>query len=67
VLSALAIYLFRNLIITLAGFPFLFPSLLDLLPLALGGMAVVLIGITIAALIPALRVSRQDPALAMRE
>jgi putative ABC transport system permease protein len=67
VLSALAIYLFRNLIVTLAGFPFLFPSLLDLLPLALGGMAVVLIGITIAALIPALRVSRQDPALAMRE
>ncbi len=52
---------------TSIGFPFLFPSLLDLLPLALGGLAVVLLGVTIAALIPALRVSRQDPALAMRE
>jgi putative ABC transport system permease protein len=67
VLAAFAIYLFRNLIVTSIGFPFLFPALLDLLPLALGGLAVVLLGVTIAALIPALRVSRQDPALAMRE
>ncbi len=67
VLAAFAIFLFRNLIVTAIGFPFLFPALLDLLPLALGGMAIVLIGITVAALIPALRVSRQDPALAMRE
>ena len=44
VLAALAIYLFRNLIVTSVGFPFLFPSLLDLLPLALGGLAVVLLG-----------------------
>jgi putative ABC transport system permease protein len=66
-LSALAIYLFRDLIVTLIGFPFLFPSLPALLPLVLGGMTVALIGITIAALIPAVRVSRQDPALAMRE
>jgi putative ABC transport system permease protein len=42
VLAAFAIYLFRNLIVTSIGFPFLFPSLLDLLPPALGGMAIVL-------------------------
>ncbi len=66
-LSALAIYLFRDLIVTTIGFPFLFPSLPTLLPLVLGGMVVALCGITVAALIPAFRVSRQDPALAMRE
>jgi putative ABC transport system permease protein len=66
-ISALAIYLFRDWIVTLIGFPFLFPSPLVLLPLVAGGMAVALIGITFAALIPAVRVSRQDPALAMRE
>jgi putative ABC transport system permease protein len=67
VLSALATYLFRDLIVTVIGFPFLFPSLPALFPLVIGGMAVALLGITIAALIPAFRISRQDPALAMRE
>ena len=67
VLSALATYLFRDLIVTVIGFPFLFPSLPALFPLVIGGMTVALLGITIAALIPAFRISRQDPALAMRE
>jgi putative ABC transport system permease protein len=66
-LSALALYLFRDLIVTSIGFPFLYPSLLALLPLILGGVVVALLGVMIAALLPALRVSRQDPALAMRE
>jgi putative ABC transport system permease protein len=67
VLAALATYLFRDLIVTMIGVPFLYPSLPALLPIVIGGMVVALLGITIAALIPAFRISRQDPALAMRE
>ncbi len=66
-LAALALYLFRNLIVSSIGFPFLYPALPALLPLIMGGLAAALLGVTIAALLPALRISRQDPALAMRE
>jgi putative ABC transport system permease protein len=66
-LAALAVSLFRNLLVTSLGIPFLLPSLPGLLVLVTGGLAVALLSVALAALIPAYRISRQDPAVAMRE
>lgn len=65
--AGLAIYLFRPLIIGLLGTPFLFPALPGLLALGLGALALALVGVVLAALVPALRISFQDPAISMRE
>ena len=67
VVSSLAVYLFRTLIVDLMGFPFLFPAPLQLAGLGLGALVLALLGVTLAALIPALRISLQDPAISMRE
>jgi putative ABC transport system permease protein len=64
---SLAVYLFRDLIIGMLGVPFLFPGIPQLLLLGLGALALVLLSVTAAALLPTLRISVQDPALAMRE
>jgi putative ABC transport system permease protein len=66
-LAALVLYLFRNLIVASLAMPFRIPSLLSLLALAAGGLAVALAGVALAVLLPALRASRLDPAVAMRE
>lgn len=66
-LAILIVYLFRNLIISSLGVPFLLPSPLSLLVLTLGGLAIALAGVTLAAFVPAFTTSRQDPAVAMRE
>lgn len=66
-LSGLATHLFHNLIVRTLGIPFLLPSILDFATLVVGGLALALASVTVAALVPALRVSYQDPALAMRE
>jgi putative ABC transport system permease protein len=65
--AGLALYLFRPLIIVLLGTPFLFPDLLGLAALGLGALLLALVGVVLAALVPALRISRQDPAISMRE
>ena len=65
--AGLALYLFRPLIIGLLGTPFLFPDLLGLAALGLGALLLALLGVVLAALVPALRISRQDPAISMRE
>ena len=66
-LAGLATFLFRDLLVRSLGIPFLFPSLPSLATLVGGGLVLALSGVTLAAFIPAYRVSRQDPALAMRE
>jgi putative ABC transport system permease protein len=66
-LAALAVFLFRDLIVRVMGAPFLFPSSLSLLGLILGSLALTLASVTLAALVPALRISRQEPAVSMRE
>ena len=66
-LACLATFLFRDLLVRSLGIPFLFPSMLSLVTLVGGGLVLALSGVTLAAFIPAYRVSRQDPALAMRE
>ena len=66
-LAALATYLFRNLLVISLGVPFLLPSFPSLLALIGGGLAIAVASVTLAALLPAYRISRQDPAMAMRE
>jgi putative ABC transport system permease protein len=65
--TVLSTYLFRNLIVHSLGLPFLMPSPLALLVQVAGGLAVALVSVTVAAMLPAYRISRQDPAAAMRE
>jgi putative ABC transport system permease protein len=66
-LTVLAIVLFRKLIVSISGIPFLIPSLPSLATLA--GFAILsALGIVMfAAMIPAYRFSRKDPSVAMRE
>jgi len=66
-ISALGVYLFRNLIIGLMGVPFFIPAPLPLAGLALLALALALVGVALAALFPALRISLQDPSVSMRE
>ena len=67
VVAAVGIYLFRDYIVTRVGFPFLFPSIPNLLAFLAVGLAIALVGVVLAVLAPAVRASRQDPAHAMRE
>jgi putative ABC transport system permease protein len=64
--AVLAVFLFRDLVMVSLGIPFALPTLASL-PLLGGGLLLALASVTLAALFPALRISGQDPALAMRE
>ena len=66
-LAPLAIFLFKDLITRLMGTPFLFPTPLSLLGLALGGLALALVSVALATLLPTLRISHEEPATAMKE
>ncbi len=66
-LTMLVTYLFRQVIVASLGVPFLLPSPLSLAGEVAIGLGVALGSITLAALLPAWRISRQDPAIAMRE
>jgi putative ABC transport system permease protein len=66
-LAVLSIYLFRDLLVDALGIPFLVPALPSLLVLVVAGLALSLVSVAVAALIPAHRISRQEPAMAMRE
>ncbi|NLG26944.1 MAG: FtsX-like permease family protein, partial [Chloroflexi bacterium] len=66
-LAVLAIYLFRQLIMVSLGVPFLLPAA-GPLALQIGiGLGIAMLSVVLAALLPAIRISRQDPAIAMRE
>jgi putative ABC transport system permease protein len=66
-LAAVGVYLFRKLIIVSLGIPFILPDVSSLALHVLGGIVLALVSVTLAALLPAYRISRQDPAVAMRE
>jgi len=66
-LGSFIIYLFRDYVAGSLKMPFLFPSVPSLLTLFAVGLVLSLLTVTLAALLPALRVSRQEPAVAMRE
>jgi putative ABC transport system permease protein len=65
--AALGIFIFRKTIVESIGVPFIFPSLPSLLLQVGVGVALTLISVTLAALLPAYRISRMDPSNAMRE
>lgn len=65
--ASLAIFLFRNLIMVSLEIPFLLPSPLALSIQIGAGLLLALFSVNLAALFPAFKISRQDPAVAMRE
>jgi len=67
ILTGLVILLFRNLIVQSLGLPFLLPSIPSLITQAAGGLGLAILSVTLAALIPAYRISHTEPAVAMRE
>lgn len=66
-LAVMAVFLFRHLIVVSLGIPFLLPSVPSLMGMIGVGLILTLVSVTLAALVPAVRISRQDPAAAMRE
>jgi len=66
-LAGVAVFLFRQILSDVFGFPFSFPSTFSLLVLIVVGLSIALAAVLVAAFIPAYRVGRQDPALSMRE
>jgi putative ABC transport system permease protein len=66
-LASLVVYLFRSALMSLFGVPFLFPSILSLAGMATAGILLSLVSVMLAALVPAIRISQQEPAMAMRE
>jgi putative ABC transport system permease protein len=66
-LAVMAIYLFRRLLVATLGVPFLLPSAGGLLLQIAAGLLLAMLSVVLAALFPALKISRQDPAIAMRE
>jgi putative ABC transport system permease protein len=67
ILSIFSIYLFRDLLIQLMGFPFLIPPPLSLALITLAALAVALVSVILGVLLPAVRISALDPAVAMRK
>lgn len=67
VLAAFGIYTFRDYVAASLRMPFLFPSLSSIIVLFIVGVVLSMATVTVAVLVPALRVSKQEPAIAMRE
>jgi putative ABC transport system permease protein len=67
VLSSFTIFLFREYLAGSLGMPFLFPALPSFLGLSALALALSLVTVSIAIIVPAYRISRQEPALAMKE
>ena len=66
-LAVLSVFLFQKLLVVTLGFPFLLPSPGVLLLQIAIGLLLALFSVNLAALFPAIKISRQDPAVAMRE
>jgi putative ABC transport system permease protein len=66
-ISSLGIYIFKDFLAQSLKMPFLFPSVTSFIGLFSIGVASAIITVTMAALIPAYRISRQELAIAMRE
>jgi putative ABC transport system permease protein len=66
-IAGFGIYMFSDMITESLKMPFLFPSVQSFVGLFCAGLVLAMITVTIAALIPAIRTSRREPAIAMRE
>ena len=67
VFLGLILFFFRHKLMTTFGFRSCSPPVGNLLLLVVIGLIVALAAVTIAAFIPAYRISRQEPAVSMRE
>lgn len=62
-----AVYLLRAELVRALGFPFVLPSFGPLAAYVAAGLGLALVVVGLAALIPAVRIGRQEPASSMRE
>jgi putative ABC transport system permease protein len=67
IIAGTGLYLFKDFIAASLKMPFLFPSISSFFGLFGAGLALAIITVTLSALIPAIRISRQELAIAMRE
>lgn len=67
ILASLGIYMFKDYIAGSLNMPFLFPSFASFMTLFLIGLVLSIATVLLAVLSPALKISRQEPAIAMRE
>jgi putative ABC transport system permease protein len=65
--AAGGLYLFKDVIAGSLKMPFLFPSFSSFITLFAVGVALAIVSVALSAMIPALRLSRQELAIAMRE
>lgn len=66
-IAASSLYIFKDVIAGSLKMPFLFPSFTSFIGLFSAGVAFAIVSVALSALIPALRLSRQELAIAMRE
>ena len=66
-IASFGLFIFKDAIAGSLKMPFLFPSITSFLGLFSAGVAAAIITVVVAALIPAIRISRQELAIAMRE
>jgi putative ABC transport system permease protein len=65
--ASFGLFVFRDMIAGSLKMPFLFPSMSSFIGLFSVGVALAIVSVALSALIPALRLSRQELAIAMRE
>jgi putative ABC transport system permease protein len=67
IIAGIGLYLFKDFIAASLKMPFLYPSISSFIGLFGAGLALAIITVTLSALIPAIRISKQELAIAMRE
>lgn len=67
ILFSTLVYLLHDRLVEILSIRFLLPSPLGLIGTAAGGLFLVMLSVSLAALYPALYISRMDPSAAMRE
>jgi putative ABC transport system permease protein len=65
--AASGLFIFKDMIAGSLKMPFLFPSIPSFIGLFSAGVALAIISVALSAMIPAIRLSRQELAIAMRE
>jgi len=65
--AAFSLFVFQDVLVQNLKMPFLFPSIPSFIGLFSAGVALAIITVTLSAMIPAVRISRQELAIAMRE
>jgi putative ABC transport system permease protein len=65
--AAAGLFIFRDFIAGSLSIPFLFPSISSFIGLFGAGLALAIVSVALSALLPAIRSSRQELAVAMRE